>query len=142
MIQLIECKLYKKREKGMTLIELLFTVSIIAILGTIAYPRYTDHILKAHRTAAKADMIRIQLQLEERYQGSYQWGTILSAGSCTICDSDEDRYLFTIALSPTTTYTITATAQTNKGQTNDPCLQDDHKMTLSANGQGAPDECW
>ncbi|MGF1722554.1 type IV pilin protein [Vibrio kyushuensis] len=142
MIQLFNCNRYKKREVGMTLIELLFTVAIIAVLAAIAYPSYTNHVLKAHRTAAKTDMLRMQLILEEGYQGSYDWSNIISGGSCTICDSDTDRYQFSIASSSTTPYTIMALAQTTKGQTNDSCLSNDNKMTLNAKGQRSPIECW
>ncbi|MCK6265358.1 prepilin-type N-terminal cleavage/methylation domain-containing protein [Vibrio sp. ZSDE26] len=142
MIQLINCNLYKKRALGMTLIELLLTISIVTILATIAYPRYTDHILKAHRTTAKADMLRMQLLLEESYQGSYDWSNLISGGSCTICDSDTDRYQFSVASSATTPYTIVATAQTTKGQHNDDCLDNDQVMKLDSKGQRIPVDCW
>ncbi|MEZ9231787.1 type IV pilin protein [Vibrio amylolyticus] len=142
MIQLINCKLYKKREVGMTLIELLFSVAIIAILSAIAYPSFTDHSLKAHRTAAKVDMARIQLQLEEGYDGHYNWSSIISSGSCTICDSSDSRYLFSVTSSASMAYTITATAQTDAGQTSDKCLPQDKTMTLNALGQTTPSDCW
>ncbi|WGW01043.1 type IV pilin protein [Vibrio sp. YMD68] len=142
MIRIISCNLYKNRQVGMTLIELLFTVAIIAILSAIAYPSYTSHVIEAHRTAAKMDMMRIQLLLEEGYVGTYSWSSIISAGTCTVCESSGERYLFSVVSSSTSTYTITATAQTDKGQTNDACLSSDHKMTLNAKGETAPSDCW
>ena len=41
------------RERGVTLIELMITVVIVAILAAIAYPSYTQYVLRSHRTAAK-----------------------------------------------------------------------------------------
>ncbi|OIQ26041.1 type IV pilin protein [uncultured Vibrio sp.] len=142
MIQLFSCKPYKKREVGMTLIELLFSVAIISILAAIAYPSFTEHSLKAHRTAAKVDMARIQLQLEESYDSGYDWSSIISSGNCTICDSDSTRYLFSVTSSASMAYTITATAQTDVGQTNDKCLPQNKTMTLDALGQTTPSDCW
>ena len=57
--------------KGMTLIELLIAVAIVGILGAIAYPSYTNHVIKAHRVTAMADMTKIQLEMETLYTGSY-----------------------------------------------------------------------
>ena len=39
---------------GFTLIELMITVAIIAILASVAYPSYRDHVAKGRRAEAKA----------------------------------------------------------------------------------------
>ena len=57
--------------RGMTLIELLLAVVIVGILGAIAYPSYTNHVMKAHRVTALADMTKIQLEMETLYTGDY-----------------------------------------------------------------------
>ena len=51
---------------GFTLIELMVTVSIIAILASIAIPAYSDYVTKSKRSQAKAVMLNLS-QAEERY---------------------------------------------------------------------------
>jgi len=51
---------------GVTLIELMVVVVVIAILGTIAVPSYRQYTMRAHRTEAKTALLRLQAN-QERY---------------------------------------------------------------------------
>jgi type IV pilus assembly protein PilE len=47
------------RQRGFTLIELMVTVAIIAILVAIAYPSYQDYLRRGRRAAAQSFMMEV-----------------------------------------------------------------------------------
>ncbi len=49
-------------QHGFSLIELMITVSIFAIIAVIAYPNYQNYMRKAHRTAAKTALLEAASQ--------------------------------------------------------------------------------
>ncbi len=136
------CKYNNKRMIGMTLIELLIVVVVIGVLSSIAYPSYQSHALKSHRNLAKSDMLKLQLLLEDQYNSGYSWSNLISSGACTVCESSDERYTFSITSSASQSYVITATAQSGKGQASDECLPNNNQMTLASNGEVTPSECW
>ena len=55
-----------RRARGFTLIELMITVAIVAVLASIAYPAYTDSVLKGRRAQARTALMEL-MQQQERY---------------------------------------------------------------------------
>ncbi len=124
------------------MIELLIAVAIVGILGAIAYPSYTDHVIKAHRVTAMADMTKIQLEMETLYTGNYASAadSIISGGTCLFCDTDTSRYTLAISAS-STTYSIQAEPLSQ--QVNDECLDSNtDKLELHHSGVSEPEACW
>ena len=60
-------------QRGFTLIELMIVVAVVAILASIAYPAYSDSILKGRRAEARTALMEL-MQQQERYmtqRGTY-----------------------------------------------------------------------
>ncbi|KRA07306.1 type IV pilus assembly protein PilE [Acidovorax delafieldii] len=75
----------KKYAAGFTLIELMIVVAIVGILAAVAYPAYTDSVLKGRRAQGRAAVAQL-LQQQERYitqQNCYLGFTTNSAGVAT-----------------------------------------------------------
>ena len=57
----------RRINKGFTLIELLIAVAIVAILGTLAFPSYVEHVQDGRRSDAQQQMLQTATILERIY---------------------------------------------------------------------------
>lgn len=58
--------LTRRREHGVTLIELMIVVAIVAILASVAYPSYDEHVRTTRRADAQTALLELA-QFMERY---------------------------------------------------------------------------
>ena len=100
-------KLFKQRA-GFSLLELMITVAIIGILASIAYPSYTEYVIRAKRSDGKAALLKAQLA-EEKWRANHTtYGGLTEIGVSS--SSEDGYYAISISGTPTaTTYTIIAT---------------------------------
>jgi len=129
--------------RGFSLLELLVVVSIMVILGALAYPGYQRHLAGSRRVAAAACLLEHAQAMERHYavnQG-YQ-----DAPAPPQCHTVAGFYQLSFADAPTAqTYVLQAVPQ------NAQAVHDAHCGTLSLNQWGErmvsvpdtePMQCW
>lgn len=104
----------RARQRGFTLIELMITVAVVGILAAVAYPSYTQYIVRANRSAAQSFMFSVnnkqeQYMLDSR---SYAGGaTALADLSLTVPVEVSSKYTISVACTmPTAVGNCTALA--------------------------------
>lgn len=131
----------KRHQSGFTLMEVLITVTIIAILAATASVGYTRYAERAQRTEAKSVLLDLSQRLERYYtdEGTYD-GFSIPAGMARIPEqtSSNQRYAVTVT---TADQTFTLRAAPRGSQTKDKCgtLSLDNVGRRRASGQG---DCW
>jgi len=100
-----------KRFSGFTLIELMITVVIISILSSIAYPVYTDYLMRSKRADGKTGLLNLQLQQEKYRANCPQYANGIHATTLT-CVTGGSHNLVANTSSPDAYYTLAITAGT------------------------------
>jgi type IV pilus assembly protein PilE len=122
------------KENGFTLIELMITVAIIAILASIAYPSYQDSVRKTRRAAAQADLMKLASFMERTFttSNSYASAALPALGT--------EHYNVGFSAGQPTTITFVLQAAATGSQTADTTCG---TMTVSNTGLTTPTtNCW
>lgn len=126
-------------ERGFTLIELMITASIIAILAGIAFPSYLQHAVKTRRTVAKGCLME-QAQAMERYHTTrMSYANAPLANTSCVADLAKS-YTFRFAAGQPTaeTYEIVAVARGAQASGDSDCT----RLSMTETGVKSPAACW
>jgi type IV pilus assembly protein PilE len=98
----------RRRTAGFTLIELMITVGIVAILTAIAYPAYRNYVLRGQVTYATNALSAMSANMERYFQDNRQY-TSVTPGTAPMspCDTAQPASTFTAG-----TFTLSCTTYT------------------------------
>ncbi|MBD9503854.1 type IV pilin protein [Pseudomonas sp. BGr12] len=133
----------RRWERGFTLIELMVTVAIVAILAAVAFPSYQRYVLRSHRVEAQAVLSEAAARQERYYSQNNAYASTAAGLNMTSNVNALQYYSLAISNITATTYTLTATA-TGAQAKDAPCLSLslDQAGTRSNTGTGTGTTCW
>lgn len=106
----------RNRTGGFTLLELMMTVAVVAILAAIAYPSYSQSIIKGRRADGSTALLNLANRMEQYYaqNNTYATATIASGVASTdvLSTAASAQGYYTLTIPPLTltanSYTIQA----------------------------------
>ncbi|SUI59715.1 Pilin [Shewanella morhuae] len=129
-----------KENKGFTLIEVMITVVIVGILVSIAYPSYTQYVIKSARSEGVAAVMRVANLQEQYYLDNRTYTTDMTKLGLDKSPFITEHGHYSVTSDGTTTTTVTAKAigiQASRDATACPTI------TLTSDGvKGPSEECW
>ena len=142
----------RNRVKGVTLIELMTVVVIVAILASIAVPSYRRYLVRSQRTDATTALLRISAGEEKFLVQNGKYTTDLTSkptdgGLGLTAVSEQGFYDLRVDLT-TTGYTVTGSVKTDKGQKDDKTCrtftvnETGKRTALDGSSTDRTTECW
>jgi type IV pilus assembly protein PilE len=143
----------RRTMRGITLIELMIVVVIVAILAGIAVPNYRAYTMRAQRTDATSALLRLAAAQEKFYlqNNTYAGPTQLTAAppnGLGITGTERGLYTLSITAGSSTGFTAQATAPTSSSQYADRDCRtftiDESGRRTATNGSSTANnpECW
>ena len=139
----------RTRQRGVTLIELMLVVFIIAVLGMIAVPSYRQYTIRAQRTEAKTALLRIATNQERFYLQNNTYTNDLAALGFPGGLSENGVYTLAVPVANAQAFQATATPTPGGGVNGRNMTSDGDCAQFSLTSQGvkaaAPDpnnSCW
>lgn len=125
---------------GFTLIELMIVVAIIGIISAIAYPSYTEYVLRGNRSEAQAFLNDAAARQERYYAQNNTYADTNAKLGYATANSSSSKYTLAITNASATTYTLTATPANTDSKCGNLTLN--QAGTKGESGSGTVADCW
>ena len=143
------------RQQGITLMELMIVVAIIAMISAFAYPSYTQYIVKTKRTAATSTLLQISDRQQQFFMDNKRYSnslTDLGLGANPLWVADDGRsvpagdsdavYIFAIVGVAATRYMAIAVPLAQQMTRDAECGTLSLDQAGNRQAYGGSDDCW
>jgi type IV pilus assembly protein PilE len=105
-----------QRHSGFTLIEMLITMAVIAILAAVALPNYTAYVTRSKIAEATSNLLAMRVKMEQYFQDNRTYAGACAAGTVAPLPGDPAnpgvlkyfKVTCPATVNPATTYTVQA----------------------------------
>jgi type IV pilus assembly protein PilE len=138
-------------QKGFTLVELMIVVVIVGILAVVAFPAYSNYVIRGKIPQATSALASKRIQMEQYFQDNHTYATATATGQPCATDTAGDPpasskyFTFSCPVAPTaTTYSIQAAGTGSMAGFTYTIDQNNTKAsTITASGWAATSTtCW
>lgn len=137
-----------RAQNGFTLIELMIAVAIIGILAAIAYPSYSEYVVRSNRSAAESFILGVANKQEQYMLDAREYASALATLGMSGVPSEVSRnYAISLTADNAATppaYVITATPTGTQAARDTQCgaVTVNQAGTKGESGTGAVADCW
>jgi len=133
------------RQSGFTLVEMMITVAIAAILAAVALPAYSDYVKRGRISQATNNLSAMRVKLEQYFQDNRTYVGACASGTVAALPAADD-FTYSCPVLTATTFTVQATGVTSKSMNGFTYTIDQANAkatTAVPSGWGtAPVSCW
>ena len=144
-----------RTQRGVTLLELLIVVAIIALISSFAYPSYMRYVVNTKRTAATSMLLQIADRQQQFFMDNKAYANDLTAlgyaanplvitddGTPTAAGASDAVYSISLGNLGATTYTATAAPLHGQATRDTDCGSLSINQGGNKNASGGGDKCW
>jgi len=126
------------RQTGLTLIELMIVLGIVAIIVAIGTPMYTDQIRQGHRASARSILLDVAARQRQAMIEQRTYASSLSELGLSVPADLATRYALAVSVTNGTPPAFVLSATPLGSQASDRC----GVLSVDQSGQRLPAGCW